>query len=400
MFEKYGPNSLKVDAYIRAVAELSVEQLALVGRYNLDLQTLSGFGESLNTLGSERVREKANAYLDVAAALENSTAVEQQKTILSGLAAALVVEDRLSPDERRFLHLYLIAPTVPLKLLYDNYQKEDFAIEHFCEALFKIDGENAYLKTRPDERGQKGAGLPDFIINRAGKDYTVEHTLVNSFAGQAHYEVLFAKYFKPLNLEQKVQEVYPNDLIDIYIPQNAFTSESAAEKFDFDLFVRNVITAVGQTPVGYNGDQPRTYHFPNTPFAVDITNDGPSHPACFVVQVVPRTREQVAQELENDILRALNKKRKKLQEAKTAGADTILLLDSEDYALVNQFVLARAFGRVVAKCNVDLDGIDEVYILFRGGNSWVVPVKLGARTYPDLPEFRQYMEHQLGSSLR
>jgi hypothetical protein len=233
MFERYGPNSLKVTAYIKAVAELSPEQVALVGRYNLDLNTLSGFGESLNNLLSERVQEKANAYADVATALVKSNAVEHQKTILSGLAAALVIEDRLSPDERRFLHLYLIAPTVPLKLLYDNYQKEDFAIEHFCEALSKIDGENAYLKSRPDERGQKGAGLPDFIVNRAGKDYTVEHTLVNSFAGQAHYEVLFAKYFKPLNLEKRVQEVYPKNLIDLYIPQNAFTNILRSGKSTF-----------------------------------------------------------------------------------------------------------------------------------------------------------------------
>lgn len=128
-----------------------------------------------------------------------------------------------------------------------------------------------------------------------------------------------------------------------------------------------MIDAVGKTPEGYNGNKPRAYQLDGTPFTVRINYDGDSHPYVFIVSVVPTTQEQVRADLEKDIARAVKSKSKKLRAAHERGARTILLLDSDDYALVNPFILADAFGRVAAGGEVSMDGINEVYIQHRGG---------------------------------
>jgi hypothetical protein len=64
--------------------------------------------------------------------------------------------------------------------------------------------------------------------------------------------------------------------------------------------------------------------------------------------------------------KAIKKKRKKLKAAKDQGESTILL-DSDDYALANEEILADAFARAVNSAPSMLDGIDEVYIQHRRG---------------------------------
>ncbi len=99
-------------------------------------------------------------------------------------------------------------------------------------------------------------------------------------------------------------------------------------------------------------------------------------------------------DLEKELLRAINKKSGKLRRAKANGDKTVLLLDSDDYALVNEFILAEAFARAIKQNQTILKGIDEVYIQHRRGTCWIVPVKLGDRTYPKLSEFNRYRRKQ------
>lgn len=392
MFNRYGPNSLKVSAFIKAIRDLSPEQFATLGHVNYDLDRLEAFAARLKKLDGERETERANAIRDaLEAAADKGT--EDQRKLAAGLAAILVLEDRLSREEKTFLSLYIIDPTIPLRLLYEEYQKEDFAVEKFCEQLSVIDGENAYIQSRPDERGQGAQGQPDFIINRGGKDFTVEHTSLSSYPKQAHYEKLWADYIETLKIEEKIKVAYPKSLVHVSIPIDAFKSEREAKQFGFEKFMQDLIEAVGKTPIGRNGSK-RQIH--NLPFPVEISHDdGEGFVACLVARIAPTYREKINIDLEADITRAITKKRKKLQAAKAKGESTILLLDSEDYAFVNVWMLGDAFADAVGSDASVLDGIDDVYILHRYGPSRVVPVKLRDRLYPDLPEFEEYWDKQV-----
>lgn len=391
MFDQYGPNSLKVSAFIKAVGNLPADDFALVGPTVMDEERLDGLMRRIQSLESERVDERASAFRDATEAVRDK-GTELQRKLVASLAAILVLEDRLARDEKTFLSLFLVNTIVPLRLLYEGYKKEDSAVEDFCEQLSLIDGHNAYVKSRPDERGQAGAGQPDFIISRGGKDFTVEHTSVDTYPNQVFFEKLWAKYFKPLKIEERIKQAYPKSFIHISIPIDVFKKESEARKFDFEKFVQDLIGKIAETPKGRNGSKKRTYHLP---FPVQISNDeGNGFVGCFVVQIVPTYDEKRNADLESQMAKAVSKKRKKLSEAKARGENTILLLDSDDYALVNDWILADAFARAVSKDPSVLDGIDEVYIQHRRGNCWLLPVQLGDRIYPELPEFEEYWHKQ------
>jgi len=391
MFERYGPNSLQVTEYIKALSEMSSSEFANVDRLNLDSNKLFALFQKTLTFKADRASETDNARGDaMRAVLEKGS--ENQIIFVALVASMLVSEDRLTREEQVFLHLWVIDPKVPLRRLYRNHSKEDWAIQKFCEHLSRIDDHNVYVRSRPDARGRTGAGLPDCILNRLGEDYTIEHTFINSYPKQVFYEKLFAKYIQPLGLEDKIKAAYPKKLVHVHIPIDAFKRESDARSFDFDGLIQNLIDAVGRTPETQNVGRTTEFQFPNTPFAVHI-NKCDGWGITFVTQVVPIQREQVPVYLTSEMSRAIRSKGEKLKAAKARGEKTVLLLDSDDYALINYEMLAEAFE----KASSDLllfEGIDDVYIQQRGGVSWIFPVKLGARMYPDLPEFQDYWNRQ------
>lgn len=391
MFERYGPNSLQVTEYIRALSEMSSAEFANVDRLNLDTNKLFALFQKILTFKADRSTETDNARRDaMRAVLEKGN--ENQIIFVALVASMLVSEDRLTREEQVFLHLWVIDPKVPLRRLYRNHSKEDWAIQKFCEHLSRIDNHNVYVRSRPDARGRTGPGLPDCILNRLGEDYTIEHTFINSYQNQVFYETLFAKYIQPLELENKIKTVYPDKLVHVHLPIDAFKRESDARNFDFERLIQNLIDAVGRTPETQNVGRTTEFQFPNTPFAVHI-NKCDGWGITFVTQVVPIQREQVPVYLRSEMSRAIRSKGKKLRAAKARGEKTVLLLDSDDYALINYEMLAEAFETASSDRSL-FEGIDDVYIQQRCGVCWIFPVKLGGRRYPDLPEFQDYWNRQ------
>ncbi len=91
--------------------------------------------------------------------------------------------------------------------------------------------------------------------------------------------------------------------------------------------------------------------------------------------------------------RAIRDKGETLAPYKRAGKKTILLLESDDIALVNAISLAQAFSTAAASEN--LSGIDEVYLAEADREPvWFYPVKMGGRIYPEVPEFEEYRSAQ------
>ena len=158
MFERYGPNSLQVTEYIKALSEMSPGEFANVDRLNLDTNKLFALFQKILTFKADRSTETENARRDaMRAVLEKGS--ENQIVFVALVALILVSEDRLTREEQVFLHLWVVNPRVPLRRLYRNHTKEDWAIKEFCEHLSRIDDHNVYVRSRPDARGTNRTGF-------------------------------------------------------------------------------------------------------------------------------------------------------------------------------------------------------------------------------------------------
>lgn len=397
MFEVYGPNSLVVNSYIEALQELTTEQLAVININDYELTNIKAIIERVNNLKDIRSVERALAKENAHKAVTGK-GYEWQQLLTSEIGGWLVLEDHLESSERNFMYLYLLNQFISLKVLRDKYQKEDWAIEDFCDQLSKVDNQRVFIHSRPDAKGKGGMGLPDFIISRKGVNYTVEHTSINTYEKQEHYNRLWDKFIKPLEIEKKVNNSYPNKWVNIHIPIDAFKSQGIAQRYDFDIFLKKLLEAVGETirktPKSFNLAERHIYAFNNPDFDVSVSIDEGFN-GCFVIRIAPTNSEQTKNYLDKEIVRAITKKQPKLNRAKEKGENTILLLDSDDYAFVNVDILSEAFRREVSKKPSIAEGIDEIYILHRGGSGLVVPVKLAERFYPELPEYREYKLKEL-----
>src|SRR5688572_6414667 len=99
MFKRYGPNSLKVSAFIRELEGLGDEKFATVGHINIDIDRLKSLAEKVDSLGGELSEERTNAFRDALKAGGDKGSSDQRKMV-AALASILVVEDRLNREER------------------------------------------------------------------------------------------------------------------------------------------------------------------------------------------------------------------------------------------------------------------------------------------------------------
>ena len=176
MFERYGPNSLQVTAYIEALRELRPDQFANIGTG--DLQSfISVLDAALHKSNGREAAWVASAHdcLDA-----TDRAEPAQRLVAAVIGSILVVLDRLSHSDKRFIY-NSISSVIDYPRLFKEYRSEDWAMEYFCEELSEYDGGEVYVIDRPDARGRGGDGLCDAIIRRAGESYVLEHTALNAY---------------------------------------------------------------------------------------------------------------------------------------------------------------------------------------------------------------------------
>lgn len=159
------------------------------------------------------------------------------------------------------------------------------------------------------------------------------------------------------------------------------------------------IEAIRGLPIARYYDLSRTrFDWTDVPFPVWISRqalgDG-DQPSCNIFRQAPI---DLHDQLAMDIRRALEEKVAQLRTYKAAGESTTLLLDFDDIVLLNVDIVADAFARASRGWN-GADTIDEVFLVDSGRRPpWIYPVKLAARMYPELPEFRQYFSAQFRSN--
>lgn len=387
MFDRYGPNSLQVTAYIEALSELTPAEFERLGTG--DVQTF------LSTLHSALAKADGRESAWIASSIDASTAVQHhsqpaQKLIAAIIASMFVVLDRLSHSEKNVIY-HSIASVIDYARLFKKYRQEDWAIEYFCEELTEYDGREVYVLDRPDGRGKVGTGLCDAMISRGGKSYVLEHTALNAYINQKKHDVLYMRHIKPLQIEEAIQKKYPKHLVNIYFSLAAFDSKYSREMFKS--LKEHLLDAVGQTPESINATEQHQFDFPGIPFPVWISRVRWG-PVCTIIPIMPVEQGAVSSNIRDDLARAINAKRNKLKAARASAHETIMLLDAGDELYVDMFTIIREFKQLAPTMN--WDGIDQVYLLYGGGTAtWALPLKNKEHSYPDLKEYDDYVEWRL-----
>lgn len=384
MFDRYGPASLQVTAYIEALGKLTSDEFNRLGTGALEsfISTLSV------ALGKADGRETAlvAAFLDASKAVEHQSE-PAQKLIAALVASMLVVIDRLAHSEKNIVY-NSIAHAIDYARLFKKYRQEDWAIEEFCKELAEYDGREVYVVERPDGRGRSGGALCDAIINRGGKLFTLEHTALNAYRNQKKHDVLFKRYIKPLKIEEAIQAKYPRHLVNITIPLTAFDSKNSTQMFES--LKQHLISAVRRTRSSINASKHREFKFPDIPFPVWISRCRWG-PTCTIQPMMPVDRASIPSNIRDDLARAINSKRAKLKAAKSSGDRTILLIDAGDELYVTMFTVLDEFKQLAP--TMEWDGIDQVFFLYgRGPATWAFPLKDGETLHPKLKEYKKYVE--------
>ncbi len=245
-------------------------------------------------------------------------------------------------------------------------KREDTAIDEFCETQgFKI-------VARPD-RDNPGQGGCDAIVQRNGQDFALEHTTINTFADHRLDDARFLKVVA--SLEKNISAKCLGKLINISVPIGA-----VQPGIDWQSLSQALETGCIEKISSLPPDENHTIELSNVPFPVTILHtDDSKRSACYVARRSAEVRP------EDDMRRAIKEKTTQLAPYKRDGLPTILLIDSDDIALVNAHSLANAF--LLASNQEDTAGLDQVFIARTGSTPFhIYPVKRGANIYPQTPD--------------
>ena len=389
MQELYGPNSLKASNYISLLPTLPVDTIGLSDWVQKEfLKLLNEYASVGDVRQTERLLAGKNATNALPVSITDSTF----RSICIFVAQWIVVEDLFSIRLRSFLSLYIIAQYIEDgKKLTANFRNEDYAIRGFCDHLSEFDGSLTTIESSPDQRGTSGSGIPDFIIRRKNKLFTVEHTSLPSYDLQYQYQQLW-KGVEREKLENALSQRFPDMWVKVAVPMDQLGSKRSVSSLKFDDLLQDIVHAIENTKPSYDGSRYFSHTLTHSDLQVGIAVDeSGGYAGCWVEPVAPVRSEDIPKNLENEFLRIFKTKQPKLANAKSSGDKTILLIDSQDIAFTDIRMLANAFKRAVAINEIALDVIDEIYLMYLFGSKILVPVKLSDRVYPNLPEHDEYI---------
>ena len=266
--------------------------------------------------------------------------------------------------------------------------REDRIIDEFCEAVGHIEGIELKVVGRPD-RDNPGAGGCDALVSRQGTTCAVEHTTFDAFPDQRSDSHRFRIVVSPL--ENSISTAFPDSFIRVAVPVQAVPTGLSWPELRDRLHERCAEAIEQMEAVPPWEDRYEVLEFGDVPFPVYISRQHwPEDPGCLVMRSTPDDQKAALQDC---IRTAVVAKRGQLRSYHESGNPTILILASDERALINDVVVAEAF--VTALADEGLPEIDDVfYAESKRRPAWFYPLKVGPRMYPDLPECEQYRSAQ------
>ncbi len=268
--------------------------------------------------------------------------------------------------------------------------REDRAIEAWCIVVGRIEHTAVDIVEHPD-RERAGRGGCDAIVDRGGVRQAVEHTTLDSYQRRREDDDRFRRVVLPV--AAVIEQTFPDSWVEMEVPVHAIPAGENWANLRDRLSASCVEAITGMQIAEYHDLTRTRFDWPDIPFPVWISRQpvAGNSPKCIVFRQVPA---DLHDQRAADIARALAEKAAQLRPYHDAGTHTVLLLDVDDVSLSNREVVADAFAHAFSTWE-GRDAVDEVYLVDSGRRpAWVYPLKLGGRSYPDLPQFREFFSEQ------
>jgi hypothetical protein len=209
-----------------------------------------------------------------------------------------------------------------------------------------------YSITRwPDEEERNTRACDAYAEVPGRPPLAIEHTIIPTFDVQKEKDAQFMKAIG--DLEAQLKTFFPYNLsLDIHM--------SAIQKGQKWIEIRDAVGTwlkdnVAKIPPGKSKVQ-----IPNVPFEVILERDDNLPPSFTVSRTLDSTLD-VAEELIKSIAAALQDKNDQLKRYKAQGNRTILVVESQDIALVSSVSIYKAFLK--AHAQVQPTNIDQIWLI-------------------------------------
>ena len=223
-------------------------------------------------------------------------------------------------------------------------------------------------KSYPEESGVGRDERPCDATWQGPRDaYAIEHTTVDSFMGQRHDDDRFQRLMGSL---EKEWSGFPDDWLQISMDVAAIPNGVSWSDLSSQIKAW-LIDNISSLP--FDCESP--IRIPDVPFELRIFRE--KVPGGGRVLVARHSPADLSDQRVGVIRRALDKKLGVLQQYKSKGYSTILLIESSDFALSSRNTIFMAL-RDAYQSETDRPVFDQIYIATTGTAPWcIVPFKLG-----------------------
>lgn len=232
----------------------------------------------------------------------------------------------------------------------------------------------------------------DLHVRENNTDYYIEHTLIESFLGQISDGSRIMRLLAPLE-KSLIGELPPGHFTLIvasgatadvtHVDKNADKIQAAFKRWILDKSVALSNEALIKKRYMQYREMP-----PNVPFEVVLSCDPELDNSFYIARFAP---DEIEKKRRERIEIALNNKCPKLKAAKTQhDSRSVLIFESNDIALANQFLIASAFSDEIRKRTDDIP--DEVYLVETDiPGQWSIWVLKESENYfPEIADYGPY----------
>jgi hypothetical protein len=266
-----------------------------------------------------------------------------------------------------------------------SHQKEVYQVAiHLME---RRKNKSLTIASVPDEIERTKKAV-DLHVRGDDTDYYIEHTLIESFPGQISDGSRIMELLAPL--EKSLVGKLPRGHFNLTVASGAVAGATDIDKIQAALkkwILEKSPSLSNEASTKQRYTQYREMPT-NLPFEVVLSCDPRLEDSFYIARFAPNELEKKRRER---IQVALNNKCPKLKAAKTQhNSRSVLILESNDIALANQFLIASAFVDEVKKRLDDIP--DEAYLVETDiPNQWSIWIlKEDANYFPDITGYGPY----------
>ncbi|MYC02293.1 MAG: hypothetical protein F4X58_10270 [Chloroflexi bacterium] len=252
-------------------------------------------------------------------------------------------------------------------------------------------GKTRKLIRRPESDGR---GPPvDFRLKVGDQDYAIEHTQIEALQGQIRAGKKFTQLIEPIRSD--LSGTLPGPAV--YVLQLAMDTDLGVNRAELELIRRDFIAWTQENARSlYERNKDRLGRTPASRFLDFIETKPPGFPQSVrlsvraarrpsecgtlrAVRISPGNEELEARRADR-LREALRRKCPKLQRCKKDGARTVLVLESDDFALTNHGLVGECLSALLPE-RTDLP--DEIYFVETDVDPWTVfRVRLDIECWP------------------